>query len=92
MEDLMTATKPQPQDITIETLGETQDIMTGMIKEIFQEAGEVIVTLADITEIITTTHKDNNRSNNIRDKFGKRQSPTPLSSASGVQKSVGSKN
>ena len=75
MEDLkvdtrMTATKAQTQDITIETLGETQDIMTGMIKEIFQEAGEVIVTLADITEIITTTHKDDNRSNNIKDTEG----------------------
>ena len=75
MEDLkvdtrMTATKPQTQDITIETLGETQDIMTGIIREIFQEAGEVIVTLADITEIITTTHKDDNRSNNIKDTEG----------------------
>ena len=63
----MTETSPKTQDIRIEILEETQDMMTGMIREIFQEAGEVIETMAGITETITTTLIDGNLSNNIRD-------------------------
>ena len=51
-------------------MGEAKDMKDGMVTEIIQEDGEDIETLADIIEIITiitTTHRDDKQSNNIKD-------------------------
>ena len=70
LETQMTATKPKTKHSTRETMVETKDMKAGMVTEIVQEAGERIETLADITKIIaiiTTTHKDEIQSNNIKE-------------------------